>query len=94
MANKRTSHRSLIERWVIKGNLLLETPAHFGNGDADALTDMPLLLDEVEGKPLLPGTSIAGALRNYLRELDLGYGLAEGKGSLASVLFGGLPRRR
>jgi CRISPR/Cas system CSM-associated protein Csm3 (group 7 of RAMP superfamily) len=88
MANKRTSHRSLTERWVIKGNLLLETPAHFGNGDANALTDMPLLLDEVEGKPLLPGTSIAGALRNYLRELDLGYGLAEGKGSLASVLFG------
>jgi CRISPR/Cas system CSM-associated protein Csm3 (group 7 of RAMP superfamily) len=89
MANPRTQHRSLTERWVVTGSLLLETPAHFGNGDADALTDMPLLLDEVEGKPLLPGTSIAGALRNYLRELELGYGLPEGKASLASTLFGG-----
>ncbi len=67
-------HRSIRERWIIEGTLLLETPAHFGNGDADALTDMPLLFDEVSNVPLLPGTSIAGALRNYLREFQNNYG--------------------
>jgi len=89
METKRTQHRSITERWVVTGTLLLETPAHFGNGDADALTDMPLLVDEVNGKPLLPGTSIAGALRNYLRERALGYGKKENGDSLATTLFGG-----
>ncbi len=70
---ERTLHRSIVERYVITGKLVLETPAHFGNGEADAFTDMPLLKDELDGKtPLLPGTSIAGALRNYLRERQRG----------------------
>jgi CRISPR/Cas system CSM-associated protein Csm3 (group 7 of RAMP superfamily) len=89
MVTKRTQHRFITERWVITGTLQLEAPSHFGNGDADALTDMPLLVDEVNGKPLLPGTSIAGALRNYLRERALGYGKKEDSDSLASTLFGG-----
>lgn len=84
----RTSHRSLKERWVITGTLVLETPAHFGNGDVDPLTDMPLLFDEVEDRPLLPGTSIAGALRNYLRERELGYGKTETTKTIVSQLFG------
>lgn len=65
--------RRIVERIVITGQLRLETPAHFGNGDADALTDMPLLMDEVDQSPLLTGASLAGALRNYLRERELGY---------------------
>ncbi len=89
MATKRTPHRFITERWVVTGTLLLETPSHFGNGDADALTDMPLLVDEVNQEPFLPGTSIAGALRNYLRERSLGYGKKEEGDSLASTLFGG-----
>lgn len=84
----RTLHRSIAERWVIMGTLVLQTPAHFGNGEADPLTDMPLLLDEVNGKPLLPGASIAGALRSYLREREYGYGVAEDKNSKTSKLFG------
>lgn len=89
MATNRTQHRSITERWVVTGSLILETPAHFGNGDADELTDMPLLVDEVNKQPFLPGTSIAGALRNYLRERQLGFGKPEKGESLASVLFGG-----
>jgi CRISPR/Cas system CSM-associated protein Csm3 (group 7 of RAMP superfamily) len=87
-AMAKTSHRSLTERWVITGTLVLETPAHFGNGDADPLTDMPLLFDEVEGRPLLPGTSIAGSLRNFLRERELGYGKKDSGTTFASKLFG------
>jgi CRISPR/Cas system CSM-associated protein Csm3 (group 7 of RAMP superfamily) len=89
MATKRTLHRSITERWVVTGTLVLETPAHFGNGDADPLTDMPLLVDEVDDQPLLTGASIAGALRNYLRERALGFGEKESGDSLASELFGG-----
>jgi len=98
MTNQK--HRSIRERWVIEGTLLLETPAHFGNGDVDALTDMPLLFDEVSNAPLLPGSSIAGALRNYLREVEMNYGksfpgsedkagVEKERGLLSTKLFGG-----
>jgi len=85
----RNQHRSIVERWVITGTLTLKSPTHFGNGEADTLNDMPILFDEVDGKPLLPGTSIAGALRNYLREREFGYGVKEETNSPASLLFGG-----
>ena len=55
MTTKRAPHRYITERWVVTGKLVLETPAHFGNGDADPLTDMPLLVDETSGAPLLHG---------------------------------------
>lgn len=86
--------RGILKRVVITGKLTLETPARFGNGDVDGLTDMPLLRDSLEGKPLLTGTSIAGALRNYLREIERGYGEDEDpkaqKKSNAEKLFGHL----
>jgi CRISPR/Cas system CSM-associated protein Csm3 (group 7 of RAMP superfamily) len=70
---QRPLHREIVERIVVCGTLVLETPASFGNGDADAWTDMPVLMDELDRSPLLTGTSIAGALRNYLRERARGY---------------------
>lgn len=73
--NSRPRHRSLQQRIVVTGWLELTTPAHFGNGDADELTDMPLLADEVSGQALLTGASLAGALRNHLRERQWGYEL-------------------
>src|SRR5690348_13398194 len=92
----RALHRSISERWVITGKLELTSPAHLGNGEADAFTDMPILLNEVDGRPLLPGTSVAGALRNYLRELQTGFGkpspLSKDETErklLATALFGG-----
>jgi CRISPR/Cas system CSM-associated protein Csm3 (group 7 of RAMP superfamily) len=92
----RNTHRFISERWVIKGTLELTSPTHFGNGGDDSFTDMPILLNEVDGNPLLPGTSIAGALRNYLRELESGFGkpapsakdLVE-RNLYATLLFGG-----
>jgi len=59
--------RNLRERLVIEGDLILETPTHLGNGDTDNPLDMPLLLDPLEGKALLPGSSLAGALRQAMR---------------------------
>lgn len=71
----RTTHRHLTARIVVTGKLVLTRPAHFGNGDADATTDLPLLLDEVTKRAMIPGASLAGALRNYLREWQWGYEL-------------------
>jgi CRISPR/Cas system CSM-associated protein Csm3 (group 7 of RAMP superfamily) len=62
-----------IERIYVAGNLVLESPTHLGNGDADGLVDMPLLLDLLEGRALLTGSTIAGAMRNYLRSYAEGY---------------------
>jgi len=70
---ERATNRQILERIVVAGKLRLDTPAHFGNGDTDAFTDMPLIRDELDGSPLLTGASLAGALRNYLRERELGY---------------------
>ncbi len=71
----RTEHRSLTERIVVTGVLELTRPAHFGNGDADDSTDLPLLVDEVDKSAVITGASLAGALRNYLREREWGYEL-------------------
>ncbi|MCL4424051.1 MAG: RAMP superfamily CRISPR-associated protein [Firmicutes bacterium] len=74
----------IISRLVIEGDLVLETPAHLGGGEDDGLIDLPLLLDSLDGKtPLLTGSSVAGALRSYLR---LCFG---GQESAAEVLLFG-----
>lgn len=80
--------RGIVKRIVVEGLLTLATPAHLGGGDGDDLTDMPLLTD-AEGGALLTGTSLAGALRTYLRQREHGWRAAE-QDSFASVrLFGG-----
>ncbi|GIV98039.1 MAG: hypothetical protein KatS3mg057_2696 [Herpetosiphonaceae bacterium] len=65
--------RGVAGRLVVTGTLRLVTPTSLGNGDMEGLTDMPLSLDALEGRPLLTGTSIAGALRNYLRTYEQGF---------------------
>lgn len=83
--------RKIVRRIVVEGDLVLQTPAHLGNGDGNDLVDMPLLTDSLETKkPLLTGASIAGALRSYLREREHGFRAKAGAPSSASVLlFGG-----
>jgi CRISPR/Cas system CSM-associated protein Csm3 (group 7 of RAMP superfamily) len=85
------SSRKVIARIVVEGELVLQTPAHFSNGDTDELTDMPLLVDPLDGKtPLLTGASIAGALRSYLRERERGYDQPANRCSASVLLFGSL----
>lgn len=84
--------REITTRLVITGDLELLTPAHMGNGDAGDLVDMTLQRDALEGKPLLPGTSTAGALRAYLQSRQHGYRQPEIKqdhSNPAQILFGG-----
>lgn len=64
--------RAIVARWTITGELVLETAAHFGGGDGDA-ADMMLIRDARTGGLLLPGTSIAGAVRSHLADILGGY---------------------
>lgn len=89
--NTNKNGRNVAERVVITGTLTLLTPTHLGNGDADGMLDMPLSHDAAEGVPLLTGSSIAGALRNYLCLREYGYRNRndEKRQSMAERLFGG-----
>ena len=87
-AHPLAKSRQISGRWVIEGDLVLQTPTHLGNGDTDGIVDMPLLLDEATGRALLPGTSLAGALRNYLRERRHGFE-QRAADTLIEALFGG-----
>lgn len=82
--------RKIFRRIIVRGCLELTSPTCLGSGDADSLTDMPLLRDSVSDRALLTGASLAGALRNYLREYQHGYGASESKYDLATKLFGGV----
>ncbi|MCK6581246.1 MAG: RAMP superfamily CRISPR-associated protein [Anaerolineae bacterium] len=79
--------RHIARRIVIEGDLVLQTPAHFGGGESDGTTVL-LLEDPLSGSPLLPGASLAGALRHYLVQREFGFRAAEESGSLAAQLFG------
>ncbi|MBE9163847.1 hypothetical protein IQ263_16560 [Tychonema sp. LEGE 06208] len=85
-------HRPIAQRIIVRGTLILDTPTCLGSGDADSPTDIALLRDSVSDCALLTGASIAGALRNYLREYQHGYGVEEQKGDRATRLFGGTRR--
>lgn len=74
------NNRGVIERWFIEGALELVTPTSLSNGDDDPLVDLPIAVDALEGRPLLTGASLAGALRAYLADCGEGY---------AETLFGG-----
>lgn len=63
--------RRLHSRWIFCAELVLDTPAHFG-GSEDGSADMTLLRQR-DGTPLLPATSIAGALRSHLADRLGGY---------------------
>lgn len=78
--------RPLAARWVVRGTLTIETALHLG-GEGAKRVDMPVLRDPREGKPLLPGTTFAGALRSALADRLAGYGQVEHPE--VAALFGG-----
>lgn len=59
-------------RWIVQCRLEAETPIHLGNGEAGDFVDLALLRDALSGAPLLPGTSLAGGLRDFLCDHLLG----------------------
>lgn len=85
-----TTVRRIARRLVVRGILELTAPAHFGGGVESDLADMALVRDTVDGRLLLPGTSIAGALRSFLRAYEQGHrGEELHTDGLAELLLGG-----
>lgn len=68
--------RELAARWHVAGALTLVTACHLG-GAVDGPSDMPVVRDAGTGRPVLAGTSIAGALRSHLSDLLVGYAQTE-----------------
>lgn len=87
---RHKSNRHIVKRIIVRGTLVLDTPTSLGSGDVDSPTDLPLLRDSISNNALLTGSSVAGALRNYLRECNKGYGESDRRYDLAAKLFGDL----
>ncbi len=88
--NRKRQGRHIVKRIIVRGNLILDTPTCLGNGDAEGSTDMMLLRDSISSHALLTGSSIAGALRNYLHEYESNYGTNENRQNISALLFGDL----
>jgi CRISPR/Cas system CSM-associated protein Csm3 (group 7 of RAMP superfamily) len=89
MSRKRDG-REIIKRIIVRGVLVLDTPTCLSNGDAEGVINMMLLRDSISPKALLTGSSIAGALRNYLHEYEKDYGRSATRQDIAPKLFGDL----
>lgn len=63
-SKKPIADDAVVRRLYARGMWRLKSAAHFG-GDETGIADMCLLKD-AEGKPFIPGASIAGAARSYL----------------------------
>ncbi len=87
--SSKRENRKIVKRLSITGTLKLLTPTHLGNGEPADVADLMLIRDEITGKPLLTGTTLAGALRNYLREWLHGYASSSfPQDPLLTLLFG------
>jgi CRISPR/Cas system CMR subunit Cmr4 (Cas7 group RAMP superfamily) len=84
------NQRNILRRIIIRGCLVLNSPTCLGSGDSDSPTDMPLLRDSISQAALLTGASIAGSLRNYLREYEKGHTANESANDLSTTLFGAM----
>ena len=76
MENTPTTSKSatddvVVRRFYAQGIWKLKSAAHFG-GDETGIADMCLLKD-ADGKPFIPGASIAGAARSYLARNQLNW---------------------
>lgn len=82
--------RKISRRLILESELVLTSPAHLSAGDAPEGTHIPLMRDAYEGKPLLTGASIAGAVRSYLLTRFSGFEQAETTNTWIEYLFGNL----
>ena len=82
--------RKIVARWVITGELVLESATHLGSGEEGETVDMALIRDRAEDKPLLSGSSLAGGLRSYIVDRLYGYAKKEPSNpQRVADLFGG-----
>jgi CRISPR/Cas system CSM-associated protein Csm3 (group 7 of RAMP superfamily) len=61
--------RPLYARLKISGDLVAQSPIHVGGHGGDPLIDLPLAVDG-QGGYYIPGTSMAGCLRQWMRDFS------------------------
>lgn len=66
--------------------LLAETPIHPGSGQDDGTVDLPVQREKTTSYPMIPGSSVKGALRDYVRQqngdVDTWFGKQESAGQI------------
>ncbi|HIK42618.1 RAMP superfamily CRISPR-associated protein [Thermoleptolyngbya sp. M55_K2018_002] len=72
--------RKIDARYIITGTLIAESPLHVGGVNNDPMVDLTLAVNGA-GDYYIPGTSLAGALRGWMEEL-------EGDSQIISMLWG------
>lgn len=81
----------IVKRYYIAADMELVTPLAVSSGE-DSLTDADVLRD-ADGRPFIPGTSLAGALRNYIgknKNEDCSFGYSSGneeQGRMSSIFI-------
>lgn len=78
------SKAAIIEKLQMSGRLVVQSPLCIGSGQDDGITDS-LVLKDKQGKAFIPGTSLAGVLRDIVCSHD---------SNLADLLFGNLSDNR
>ncbi|BAU44938.1 RAMP superfamily CRISPR-associated protein [Leptolyngbya sp. O-77] len=61
--------RKIDARYIITGTLIAESPLHVGGLNNDPMVDLTLAVNGA-GDYYIPGTSLAGALRRWMEELE------------------------
>lgn len=62
------SKAKIVRKIVIQSKLRTLSPLRIGSGENDGLTDI-LILKNKQGKPFIPGTSMAGVLRSSISDI-------------------------
>ncbi len=72
-----SGHDVLRNRYRFRGKLELKSPLRLSSGRASEITDAPLMRDRA-GVPIIPGSSLRGALRSEVERILGGCGAAAG----------------
>ena len=85
--------KTVLKRQVFYIQIQLESPLNVASGE-DAWTDADILRD-FEGKPFVPGSSLAGAMRSYVGEREnewnlFGYSADDTQGKMSSLFISDL----
>ena len=88
--------RPIDKRYRVRGTLVAETPLHVGAYGPEIATDLPVARNGAD-RPVIPGTSLAGALRAWHRWAcdgswtDHAPGRVPGRSGFADQLWGFAP---
>ncbi len=73
MTNRKFPARNVKERIYVQADLVFESAVRFGDPGSGLIHEDEILRDSETGRPMIAGSSIAGAMRAYLRDVELGY---------------------